>query len=207
MTDIRLRGNASGSGEFSITPESSSSNRTINVPDQSGELLTNNSSLSMQNTSGEIPVDALPTGSIIQVVQAVSGSRSRITGSGGPTPVEPGINITPRYSNSLIMIMHTAGGMIDGGGGDSQGFGLQRNGSFIWRNSRYGYTSEGNWVPIPFHARVIDSPNTTSSVNYRFYMATEGISDFRHNDADGSMPGGFPDGADDAVTIAMEIKQ
>lgn len=207
MTDIRLQGNSNGSGEIVITPNPSSSNRTVNIPDSSGQLLTENSSLDLDQTTGRIPVDAMPVGSIIQVKQAVSGSRSRITGSGGPTPVEPGIDITPQFSSSKILIMHVAGGMIDGGNGSSQGWALQRNGSYIWRNSRWGYTNEGSWVPIPFCTRYIDSPNTTSSVNYRFYMSTESVGDFRHNDADGSMPSGFPNGADDAVTIAMEIKQ
>lgn len=198
-TSINLRGNSSNNGEFVLQPPNSAANRTLDLPDESAELLTSLSNLSADNFINQIDPAQMPADSIIQTKQEVSTSRTRF--SSGTRDVDPAINITPQFSDSRILVMHTAGGMIDGTG-RSIGFGLKRNGSFVWASSRYGYHSNGNWNYVPFHCSYIDSPNTTSSITYRFTCSNETGNDFRHNDGDGSFWGGTRQ----AITIAMEIR-
>ena len=198
-TSINLRGNSSNTGEFVLQPTSTGSNVTIDLPDETAQLLTAASNLSAENFNQQIDPSQMPAGSIIQTKQEVSTSRTR-WGS-GTRNVDPNISITPQFSNSRILVTHMAGGMVDGGA-DSIGFGLERNGSFIWASSRYGYHSNGNWNYVPFHCCYVDSPNTTSAVTYQWVVTNESAGDMRHNDDDGSFWGA----TQQAVTVAMEIK-
>lgn len=199
-TDIILRGNSQGSGVFTFQAPSSSGTQILTLPDVNADLLTGNSALQSSNITGTLAAANAATGSIIQVIQETSTSYSRIGGFGS-TLVEPGVNITPQFSDSKIWVTHSAGAM--GEDTKSVGFALERNGSRVWTATRYGYTNDGNWSPINWSCSYIDSPNTTSSVNYRFRIHSEG-GDLRHNDDDPGTPGMNNERI--AITTAMEIR-
>jgi len=143
-------------------------------------------------TSVNVPTSAMPAGSVIQVVQNTSTTGTATTS----TPlldVEPSVTITPLSSNNKILVMHTAGGIAYQNQKEIR-FELQRDGVSVWVANRYGFKEfSGEYVPIPFNASYLDSPNTTSSITYNFAIKAEQSGDLRHNDSG------------TAITIAMEI--
>jgi len=54
MSKIALKPNASGTGVFSLEAPNSNVDRTLNLPDEAGTVLTNVSSLSSENLAGSI---------------------------------------------------------------------------------------------------------------------------------------------------------
>jgi len=145
----------------------------------------------------------LPAGSVIQVVQSVSNTSTIIGGSGTiSSDATPSVSITPLSSSNKIIIYHTAGGMVEKAV-QSVGLALKRDGSFIWSASRYGFTENADWTPVPFHIAYIDSPNTTSEVTYTPHIAKSLTGFVRHNNIDDTTS--IAGGGQDAITIAMEI--
>ena len=70
MSKVVIQGNASGTGNFTLTAPNSNTDRTLTLPDDTGTLLTSASSLAAGNLSGALPaidgsaltgVDSLPT--------------------------------------------------------------------------------------------------------------------------------------------------
>jgi hypothetical protein len=58
MSLIKLQGNASGTGAFTIAAPNSNTDRTLTLPDSSGTMATAESTLSQFNASGSAPVYA-----------------------------------------------------------------------------------------------------------------------------------------------------
>jgi len=151
-----------------------------------------------QVQTGAVESGDLPAGSVIQVVQVTSTTNTDTTAT-SLIDVEPSVTITPSSSSNKILVMHTAGGMIQGVASSIK-FELQRNNTTIWTANRYGYKNNTDWAPIPFHASYLDSPNTTSSITYNFAMQQQDNTDLRHNSDDANY-----NGTSEAITIAMEI--
>ena len=62
MSKIKIEGNASGTGTFTLSTPNSNTDRALTLPDSAGEILTNASGLSATNlTSGTIPDDRFPS--------------------------------------------------------------------------------------------------------------------------------------------------
>jgi len=208
MSKIALKPSDTGSATFTLEAPATNTDRTLTLPDGDGTLLSDLSNVSASKITGNIDTSLLsgvfdasqmPAGSVIQVIQEVSNSFTRITG-GGSSDVEPSVSITPSSANNKIMIFHSAGGMVQDSLA-SIGFALKRDGSVIWGCSRYGYISENDWVPIPFQISYLDSPDTTAEVTYTPFLDPENSGDIRHNDDDGDVLSG----RNQAITIAMEI--
>ncbi len=58
MSLIKLQGNASGTGAFTIAAPNGNTDRTLTLPDSSGTMATAESTLSQFNASGSAPVYA-----------------------------------------------------------------------------------------------------------------------------------------------------
>ena len=58
MSQVKIQGNASGTGIFTIAAPNSNTDRTLNLPDSSGTIATAESTLSQFNASGSAPVYA-----------------------------------------------------------------------------------------------------------------------------------------------------
>jgi hypothetical protein len=58
MSSIAITGGATGTGVFSLVAPSTSTNRTINLPDSNGTVATAESTLTQFNASGSAPVYA-----------------------------------------------------------------------------------------------------------------------------------------------------
>jgi hypothetical protein len=58
MSQIKLSGNASGAGVFTIASPATATDRTLNLPDSAGTLTTTEAVLTQFNASGSAPVYA-----------------------------------------------------------------------------------------------------------------------------------------------------
>ncbi len=58
MSQVKIQGNASGTGAFTIAAPNSNTDRTLTLPDSAGTLATAESTLSQFNATGSAPVYA-----------------------------------------------------------------------------------------------------------------------------------------------------
>jgi hypothetical protein len=173
MSKIALSGNASGTGTFTIASPNSNSDRTLNLPDNSGTLLTNAS------TAG------FPAGSVLQVVQTQkTDTFSESVSSGGESAnvTGLGVSMTPSSSSNKILVsatilLHTEANFT--------AVTLYRNNSVVFRgdaaSSRVRVTSgtdtsNSSFYAAPVQIEFLDSPATTSEVTYTVRLRhTSGI--------------------------------
>jgi len=148
------------------------------------------------NNQSLTAVSALPagidTGKVLQVVQQTSGTTVMHNNATAEADVNPTVTITPSSTNSKILVMHSAGGMVTMV--DGVGFKLYRDTTSIWYQSRWGYTDTTTWKPVPFVMQFLDTPATTSAITYKWAMyagTTNGL--LWHNNSG------------TAMSIAMEI--
>jgi len=99
MSKVQLAGNASGTGIFTIASPNSNTDRTLTLPDNTGTILTNASTLATAN---------LPAGTVLQVQYTNSTTRASSTTQTTQTEISTAyrVSITPIRSNSLIVISY-----------------------------------------------------------------------------------------------------
>ena len=137
--------------------------------------------------SGTLPAARLPAGSILQVKQTVISSAMTMTGGQWTTWVDLtgySISITPTSSTSKILYQISFGAMIQSS--NAIVFRLVRNGTIIgvgdasgsrpqatFRNMRESDTNHTRTAP---HFTYLDSPGTTSPVEYKLQWTGEATS-------------------------------
>ena len=165
MSQVRVSGNASGTGILTVTSPNTNSNYTLTLPAQTGTILTNAS------TTG------FPAGSVIQVVNGYNSGRAQ-TNASSYTSLATSPSITPTSSTSKILVMCNTSIFRNGANGNAY-FAMYRNGttSLIgsgsvenagWWNDYSSYTF-GQWAFIQ-----LDSPATTSATNYQIMGKNDG---------------------------------
>jgi hypothetical protein len=112
MSKIAVAGNASGTGVFTIASPNSNTDRTLTLPDSTGTVLNDASSLAAANLTGTIAKARLPAGSVLQVVHQTKTSTftgTSVVDNGGYFIDVTGLSatITPTSSSSKILIMST----------------------------------------------------------------------------------------------------
>jgi hypothetical protein len=163
MSLVKIQGNASGTGEFTIAAPNSNTNRTLTLPDNTGTILT---------TGGTIAASQLPAGSVLQVVQTVKLD-AFTTSSGTPVDVTGlSVSITPSSASNKILVLGQIGGGSDATTGwyvnlvrGSTNLGVGTGGSLYNTTFSNFFSNANAWsgVPVIF----LDSPNTTSSTTYK----------------------------------------
>jgi len=146
----------STSGSCTLQEQAIAGTTTLTLPTTSGTILTTGSS------GQSIPKAALPTGSVLQVVNA--GSDGTVTTS--TSFVDSGLtaSITPTSATSKILV--TVNGVcravtVRGG------FALVRNSTQL-----FGYQEvNGTGAQVPYSFTYLDSPATTSSTTYKLQIA------------------------------------
>ena len=86
MAKVKIQGNAAGTGVFSIVSPDSDTNRTLTLPDTTGTLLDENSSLPAANLTGTVAdarISALTSSKLTGALPAIDGSN--LTGIAGGT--------------------------------------------------------------------------------------------------------------------------
>ena len=164
MSQVAISGNASGTGTLTIAAPNTNSNYTLTLPTNTGTLITTAS------TGQVIPKAALPTGTVLQVVNATYSTQLATSST---SYVDTGLSasITPTSSTSKILILVEQTGL-----GKNFGDSAQRVALNILRNSTQliqfevgaGYTGAST-INIfgGSGSNYLDSPATTSSVTYK----------------------------------------
>lgn len=165
MGNLVLAGATSGS--ITLEPTAVAGSNTITLPDNTGTLLTTGS------TGQVIPKAALPTGSVLQVVQ---GSYSTQVSSSTSTYADSGLSasITPNFSTSKILVIINQGGVGKSAGDTDAGVRirlLRDSTALTTITDRFAYTATLLQQTLTVSNAYLDSPNTTSSITYKTQFA------------------------------------
>ena len=155
MSQVRVSGNASGTGIFTIAAPNSNTNRTLTLPDNSGTLITN-------ATAGT-------------VLQVVNGTYSTITSNGTTTFADTGLtaSITPTSATSKILVLVNQSGVYGNVTNSGVNIRLQRNSSDICIFA-IAYAFGAAVILCSASTSYLDSPATTSTVTYKTVFARYG---------------------------------
>ena len=156
MSNVRIQGNASGTGTLTLQAPNTNTDRTLNIPDNAGNFLTTGSA-----------------GAIIQVVQATTTTQV-VVNTTTYTDTTLSASITPTSSSNKVLVMIDQQFKIFR---DVVSFGtgvrILRDSTVIWtpiENSNGPYSWYSDQIRVAYqHIQhsVLDSPSTTSSVTYK----------------------------------------
>jgi hypothetical protein len=165
MGNLVLTGATSGS--ITLEPTAVAGSNTITLPANTGTLLTTGS------TGQSIPKAALPTGSVLQVVQ---GTYSTGTTTNSTSFITTGLtaSITPTSASSKILVIASV--TVDTQSNNEQAyFTLFRNASNLTGINGFGnaYGASSRVIGMLVTA-YLDSPSTTSSTSYTLGARSNG---------------------------------
>ena len=179
MSQVKVTGNASGTGTLTIAAPNTNSDYTLTLPTNTGTILTS------ATTTG------FPAGSVLQVVQGTYATETSTTSTSYVT-TNLTASITPTSSSSKILILveiiaDHRNKTADTGGdftiyrGASTDL-LTRGGDTHYDN---GGLNNSNYAGMNY----LDSPATTSSTSYTVYMKSRGTTQMvaHHNNSTGTM--------------------
>ena len=138
----------------------------------------------------------LPSGSVLQVVQATSATETNAGTSA--TACAPTVTITPSASSSKILVSFSAGGMIEGAM-NSLRLQIKRGSTVVRYSPRYAFNSSGGYHSASIFYEFLDSPSTTSAITYTLEAYKQSNAGNWIINSDGS------GGTNSATAIAMEI--
>jgi|14_taG_2_1085336.scaffolds.fasta_scaffold39730_3 hypothetical protein len=122
MSKVKIQGHASGSGVLTITAPNTSTDRTITLPDTTGTLLDENSSVPAANLTGTVAdarfpatlpaasaanLTAIPAANITGTLPAISGANL--------TNIDGGKVKQIKFMNSTTQVMHQSTTEADSG--------------------------------------------------------------------------------------------
>ena len=224
MSKITLEPNSSGAGTFSIVSPDSNTNRTLNLPDASGNIIAADASTDRVRSVN------MPTESVIQVVHNVDDFGRLFSGipSGSWQSSYNNLDttITPIHSNSKLLVIYSinyGGCKSDDTSTGSVFIRATRNGSFDGElnggDNRAGYRCFSQFRTFDdrhqFHMnqgvlyRIIE-PQTTSSLTFGLDFRLQSGGRFTINrdpstGSDSSRGGHSPTGIS-TITL-MELRQ
>jgi hypothetical protein len=168
MSNVKIEGNASGTGTFTIAAPNSSTDRTLTLPDEAGTVLTSASDLPAANLTGSLPAGM--GGSVLQTQVLVNTNRFTTTNTSyvgqGQT-----ITVTPLSSTSTMVIFQTVQAYINNPSYESY-ISIDVNGVAAGSTSGL-YQHQGSvWITSSFMYTY--QPGTTSSQTYEIVMKVLG---------------------------------
>jgi len=203
MSKVKIEGNASGTGTFTLAAPNSNTDRTFTLPDASGDLLTSSSGV----------------GKILQVVSNhVDTIASYYIDSETPDTTQQiaalDTSITPTASDSKILVTFS----FCGEGHYDNVFRLFRGNTEIGRTTQStaqwagfkpaSYDADTTSTSNNYHFVYVDSPATTSSITYNIRLSESNNSNyyFRLNRAyNGTDAGALQYELNTSQVILMEI--
>lgn len=102
MSKIKIQGSASGSGVLTIQAPTTSTDRTLNIPDSSGTLLDENSSVPAANLTGTVAdarISALTASKLTGALPAISGANLTNLPAGGASYLTTSTTTTTSQTN------------------------------------------------------------------------------------------------------------
>ena len=158
MSNIAMQGGATGTGTVSLVAPSTSTNRTLTLPDATGTV--------MLNATQSVPRTALPAGSVLQVV-SVNTTLAFSTTSGTFSSVGLTASITPTSATSKILII-TQYPFSTQSSNMTLATALYRGGSAVLTFNTH-YAAAAGYLQTTPSMNYLDSPATTSSTTYTIY--------------------------------------
>lgn len=179
MSLVKIQGNASGTGIFTVAAPNSNTNRTLDLPDASGTILT--------SASQSVPKGALPAGTVLQVVSTTIAPSFTSTTSTSYVNSGLSLGITLLSSSSDVMVFVSGGhGYVDGGypGGLIETICRQSSTTYSsandLANATYGLSqiyNSTNLNTAPHSMAVLDSAPGSTTPTYRvFFRSRDGDS-------------------------------
>ena len=202
IMSIVLQGSTSGS--VTLQEPAIAGSTVLTLPAVSGTILTTGSS------GQSIPKAALPTGSVLQVVQTVKSDTFSITTSSSWQDITGmSVSITPTSSTSKILVLADIAG---NGTSQSATVRLVRGSTAIFTGDAAGSRPLGsaNWLDNSQYAvevRTIiylDSPATTSSTTYKLQIVGSSATWYLNRSATDRDTANFDPRTASSITV-MEI--
>lgn len=164
MADLVLSGNTSGA--ITISAPSVAGTNTITLPANTGTVITTGSSGQV------IPKAALPTGSVLQVVQTTTTTATSTTSTTYTDVTNLNVSITPSSATNKILVLCDLRCYIQADNSTSGGLQLLRGSTAVYTDDRYCFDSVNANVGYGLHGTFIylDSPATTSSTTYKIQI-------------------------------------
>jgi len=155
MSNIAIKGAATGSGTFTLEAPATSTNRTLTLPDEAGTIDT----LSR-------------AGNVLQVVSANTTTSVPTTSTSFVT-TSFSASITPTSATSKIFII-VAGGVLRTSTTNQAYLTIYRDATNIGNATRglYQVYSAGGSTDFPISISAYDAPATTSATAYTLYLRT-----------------------------------
>jgi len=124
------------------------------------------------------PAGSNPQGAPSKILQVVNSSTSTAVTTTSTSLISTGLtaSITPLFSTSKILVLVSIASIGSSTAGCGIGFSLYRNGSqieYFINNAPYGPLNSGNIIITGPSTNFLDSPATTSTVNYGVYFASD----------------------------------
>ena len=180
MSNIVLQPNASGTGSITIATPNTNTDRTLNIPDVAGNIVTtgDTGSVTAGMVSG-INQTSLPAGSLLQTIQTGTIARFTVSSTGTWYDSNTSLSITPSSTSSKILVTLVCPIVVNGTSQNLRGgIRILRDSTVIWNTYGFGETFQVRNADNEFNVLnspvILDSPSSTSSVTYKAqgYMMT-----------------------------------
>jgi len=181
MSKVKIQGNASGTGTFTISAPNSNTDRSLTLPDGAGEILTDaaiGTSVLAPDGDGS-NLTGISGGKVLQVVFANLTTVSTFSASTSWRDSGLTVTITPSSTSSKIFITgQLSAGFNTSDQGYGVGFSLLRNSTALGLGNVSGTTAtfgcvttgsnDDDFATAPFS--YLDSPSTTSATTYKLQV-------------------------------------
>ena len=168
------------------------------------------STLYVDNLEPNLGSRVMAAGHVVQAVQATSTTYLEISTSGSWYDAGAVVTITPTAASSKVLILNSATGIHNPTSSGSIACRILRNvNSGGWNTvshrarQGYGGSSLGTYYSVNWDYNYLDSPNTTSSVQYKIQIHMEAGGNLRYNSTDNS----YSPNTSESSLIVMEIAQ
>ena len=156
MSKIRLTPNASGTGTVTLTVPSTSTDRTLTLPDNTGTVLTNGSTADY------------PAGSLVQFKHEQFNTQFSTSSSTYQDAYS--FTFTPTKATNNVLLQFTARMYVNTNGRENR-MRFLRDSTEIWEG-RGNYNNTGV-LALNAIIETLDTPGTTDEVTYKVQCRTE----------------------------------
>ena len=188
MSNIAIKGGATGAGVFTLESPSTNTDRTLVLPDEAGTVLTSTSNLAAAKITGALPaidgsaLTGVSGGKVLQVV-STADSTQRSTTSSSFVSSGMSVTITPTSATSKIFVQFCSAAYKNFN--PSGFFTIYRDATNLALAANHFtlLTVPDKWSPIAMS--FLDSPSSTSALTYEIYYRMSGTGNIYLNAATG----------------------
>ena len=135
--------------------------------------------------SQSIPKSTLPTGSVLQVVNAQSTTPTAVNTTATYSSLSLSASITPSSATNKILVLLSVTGLSNNSA--IAGVKIQRNGSDIRTYGFIAHFNAATSISYTSAMNYLDSPASTSALTYSVLgNSTQGLTTFQYSDGNGT---------------------